>query len=918
MKNHLSIIACLFILCAQTFAQTTGPISCALEAEHFSAMQGATFGPPQNINPRIAVVNCGSGDWIRWDSVQLLNGEFDSAKLNYFTGYPQDNSGALVRLRLDSPTGTIIATIDRLGRQRAIQGEPSATITVPLSKATGTHSLVMTFEGSSNICDIDKITLLGTMTATAADAKTYYVAATVGSDGNDGLSIDHPFATIQKAASIMKPGSTCFIRQGIYRETVRPLFTGLPGAALTFQAYNNENVVISGADPITGWTVNSGSIYKAPMKWTIGEYTNQVLVDGKMAWIARYPNVDDVYQPEPVGSPWCGSGVYNWKKWQNQADPMAFPTLVCIGDNGSHGIDLPVGYIFDSNISQPEAYLDPSRKYQLPSRLFNLPADFLKGGLITIHSMWWSSFGIIAGSSARSASNHVISASLTSGGIDASGPGFVSHVFGLLDAPNEWFRQDSTLYLWAPDGGDPSSHIVEAKRRNLGFDLRSKQYVNITGIRFIATSMTLAEASFCTIDKCHFKYVSHFDTCGWWETLAYWRSPFDPQNGYSGIWVSGDHNVIQNSSVIGSAGSGIILSGERNTITNNIIHSCDYLATYQAGILVFKRDITDNTEARALTISHNTLKFNARFNVEVKAASSTPENRVRIEYNDFGPAAYALKESASLSGQSGKVEVSRNYFHGVGLIDGGDILPESDMGGGAWVIHHNVFWQGETPNAPLLTGSHWCLGGGDTSANGDGLLFNNTVVDSCMRPTRDRDTGLAIWYATNNTIYARSDTVPWKFADAANRDYSLRAGSPAIDAGHVIPGWLTTFKGTAPDLGAYEYGEPVWKAGADWQEQPWVYPPQDLSAIEQFRMNAGSTGLRAALRVMADRIIVNAFGAARNGTVLVFDARGSLVEATRIHENGTAVVQTNRHGPGIYVVKLQAAGYSTVWRVIVK
>jgi hypothetical protein len=70
--------------------------------------------------------------------------------------------------------------------------------------------------------------------------------------------------------------------------------------------------------------------------------------------------------------------------------------------------------------------------------------------------------------------------------------------------------------------------------------------------------------------------------------------------------------------------------------------------------------------------------------------------------------------------------------------------------------------------------------------------------------------------------------------------------------------------------------------------------------------------------MMPDRIIVNAFGAARNGNVLVFDARGSLIAATRIHEDGSAVVETNRHGSGVYVVKLQAAGHSTVWRVLVK
>ena len=908
MKNHLSIIACICILCAQVFAQTAGSISYTLEAEHFSALHGLALAPLQDKEPRIGIYHCGNGDWIRWDSVGFYSGEYDSVSLYYWAQWPQDNTGAFVRLRADSPTGTIIASFDQLSRQRAIPGEPSACITSAAAKVTGNHTIFLTFEGSADICDIDKIRLSGTIVAGPADAKTYYVSV-AGSDANDGLSIDHPFATIQKAASAMKPGSACLIRQGIYRETVRPVYNGIPGAPLTFQAYNNENVVISGADPITGWSVHSGSIYKAPMPSSIGKYQDQILVDGKMAWVARYPNVDGTYQPEPEGSIWCGSGVFSWKQWQSKADPMAFPTLVCIGDNGSHGIDLPPGYSFDCDIKQ-----GGGGPYQLPARIFNQPADFLKGGLITLRTMWWASFGIIANSRSESAAKTVIDANLLAGGIDEGGPGYVSHILSLLDAPNEWFRDaaSQTLYLWPPDGGDPSHHLVEAKRRILGFDLSNKQHVNLTGIRFLAASMTLNEASNCIIDRCHFKYVSHYDTCAWYETAAFWNSPFDPSNGYNGIWVSGSNNRIQNSSVIGSAGSGIILSGDHNTVTNCIIHSCDYLPTYHAGVLVYKRDISDN-QARALTISHNALKYNSRFNVEVKAASSTPQDRVLVEYNDFGPAAYALKESASISGHAPQVEVSHNWFHGVGLLDGGDAIPEGDFGASDWIIHHNVFWQGETPNTPLLTGSHWCIDADDTGAH----LFNNTVVDSCMPASRDRDTGIAIWY-TVNTIYARSDTALWKFTNPINRDYSLRAGSPAIDAGKVIPGWVESFKGSAPDLGAYEYGEPRWTAGADWQETPWSYPPGNPAGVGQPFMNAGQHTLRARLITMADRIIVKSIDPMPEGSIMVFNSRGCLMLKRKIENECGILVPTSSFGAGIYVVKLQAGPNAAVWRGMIR
>jgi hypothetical protein len=187
-----------------------------------------------------------------------------------------------------------------------------------------------------------------------------------------------------------------------------------------------------------------------------------------------------------------------------------------------------------------------------------------------------------------------------------------------------------------------------------------------------------------------------------------------------------------------------------------------------------------------------------------------------------------------------------------------------------------------------------------------------------MRGTRDRDTGLAIWYATNNTIYARSDTVPWKFTDANRRDYSLRAGSPAIDAGHVIPGWVESFKGLAPDLGAYEYGEPRWTAGADWQETPWSYPPGNAAGVGQPFMNAGQRTLRATLITMADRIIVKSMDPMREGSVLVFNSRGSLMLKRKIENGRGILVPTSSFGAGIYVIKLQTGVNSAVWRGLIK
>ena len=62
---------------------------------------------------------------------------------------------------------------------------------------------------------------------------TYYVSPS-GKDTNTG-TIHSPFATIRKAASVMKPGDVCYLREGRYHEAlVLENLHGLPGSPIVF------------------------------------------------------------------------------------------------------------------------------------------------------------------------------------------------------------------------------------------------------------------------------------------------------------------------------------------------------------------------------------------------------------------------------------------------------------------------------------------------------------------------------------------------------------------------------------------------------------------------------------------------------------------------------------------------------------
>ena len=60
-----------------------------------------------------------------------------------------------------------------------------------------------------------------------------YAVATTGSDSNPG-TLAAPWATVQRAETMMQAGDICTIRGGTYREQVTPTNSGTATAPITF------------------------------------------------------------------------------------------------------------------------------------------------------------------------------------------------------------------------------------------------------------------------------------------------------------------------------------------------------------------------------------------------------------------------------------------------------------------------------------------------------------------------------------------------------------------------------------------------------------------------------------------------------------------------------------------------------------
>lgn len=594
--------------------------------------------------------------------------------------------------------------------------------------------------------------------APPASAAKFYVSVK-GSDSNPG-TFGAPFQTIQKAASLMAAGDTCFIRAGTYRETVTPANSGTATAPIVFKPYQSDRVVVSGADPITGWTHANGHIYQAAMRWTLGAGNNQVFVDGKMV---------------------------NEARWPATGPDLLRPTLAVAGAGTT------ASEIDDPNLTQPAGYWDGATVWVL-------------GG-----SHPWEPWIAETATVSSSSAGKIQFGKFTAAGSDYDAcPGSLYYLAGgplsSLDSPGEWWLGNGTLSLWLPNSANPAGHAIEAKRRDLAFDLTAKAYVRIEGLNVFAATISMANASYCVVDDCDLKYLSHFVDCaGAWDT-----------RDDTGVIMSGSHNTVSGCVIEYSAGNGVAVLGSDNEVIDCLVRDADYAGIDSAGIRV--------------TGIHQSVLYNTVFETGRTAILNRELKASRILHNDISYYCMLTKDAGGTycwqtDGQG--TVIAYNKFHDTqdSLYPGHPFVPGPylDNGTSNTIVHHNVVWnvaEGIRMNPPcnndlVISNTFENTSVGESVA-GSGDYSGSVIADNIFAQPIDKSTGGSL---IDNLP---SSTDP-EFVNAARGDFELRPGSPAIDSGKAYPPYTDGYMGAAPDIGAYEHGKGVWSAGASFAPgQPFV------------------------------------------------------------------------------------------------
>jgi len=615
-------------------------------------------------------------------------------------------------------------------------------------------------------------------------ATDIYVAKT-GDDSNDG-TIDNPYLTITKAASVAVAGDIVFIREGTYEETLTPLNSGTAGMPIIFQSFPGEKVIISAMETVNNFTQDSGSIYKSTLDWDSGQRMfvihNETVLD-----LARWPNNTD-------------------------GDRFTLDSRRSTG--GSDRNSTASGHLLNNEI--------PNYAWE-------------NGGSLWFYgdrpgSGWTSwKFPITASSSGRVdwQSTH----SSNSGWIVGfhppadGGDFYLEGIKEALDFQNEWYFDSTTneLFIQLPSGGAPSNNSVLVSRRANTIDINSKNYIEIRSLAVFGGSIRLNGNSNRLYE------VSSFYGG---MTRGSAANGISTETGAINIgWSNPRHNgnIIEKCEIVFADGSGIIDRGSNTMIKNNFIHEVGYLGNYDGPIR--------SRDASSTTILNNTITRSGRDGMNVI------NNNSEIAYNDVshsnliaddcGLFYYSGSSNAANAAADRKnISIHHNWFHDAqgrgNLKKAAGIYLDTNPNG--FEVYNNVVWNVEWTaiqmnwNALNINVYNNTFIQAESGAMGAwhlaGTAFSNVnvwnnITDSEIEDDPSTQESETTWEPQsdqqNNLIIDSS-----VFNNAAGGDFTLKAGSIPIDAGRIIAGITDGFQGANPDAGAYEFGGEDWVAGISW------------------------------------------------------------------------------------------------------
>ncbi|MBN2451922.1 MAG: right-handed parallel beta-helix repeat-containing protein [Lentisphaeria bacterium] len=592
-----------------------------------------------------------------------------------------------------------------------------------------------------------------------------------GDDRGQG-TLTAPFRTIQRGVSDLRPGDTCTVRAGTYRERVVLSCSGEEGRPIRIRAYPGELVILDGTEAVVGpWEAYRGSIYRTRCPLAV----EQLFVDREMILEARWPNTAFERQFSREGWATTGPG----SAYQFVHDPELAAT----------GIDWTGALAILNVAHQFWTWSRPVLNHRTGGETFEY-----RIAMNPFHSErkgWWSDdFYYLCGR------------------LEA------------LDAPGEWFQHvDGRLYLWTLDGRDPGLREVGVKQRHEGFAGNGLRHVVLSGFHFFACCFDLQQIEHCVVESCHLLFPSYERGIPDAE---------EPPRLAHGTRISGTDNRVRGCSLAYSGNWGIRVSGLRNVVENCLIHDVNWTGTLRhTGIALSGLGQEERSE--------NTARFCTVYNVGNTIVQSGNNRHGVVEYCHIHHGGMISKDISliytSMPAATGS-EFRYNWVHD-SLSPAHSLGIRGDDKTRGMRVHHNVVWNCANDGIVAKGGlnqvyNNTCLWNGACDIhfnsgrepdkwwqehvpayerqNEDSLLVNNCAA-AIVSTRRAVDPGIPGDHSHNYRGSAPA------LVDPEHLDFRPRADSPLVDAGRAVEGVTAPFVGRSPDIGAYEFGGEHWLPG---------------------------------------------------------------------------------------------------------
>jgi len=631
------------------------------------------------------------------------------------------------------------------------------------------------------------------VSSSLAAAKTLHISP----QGHDDASgeMEQPLRTINAAVKQLAPGDTCLIHSGRYEQgiTISNLH-GTMEQPITIKAAPGAHVLLSGSNKISpNWQLHEGNIFKAKIYSPV----RQLFANDHMQVEARWPNLrmDDLWNRESWAKSSKGS------RYGKIVDPRL--KRKNIDWTGAIAV-MNLAHQFLSWSRTVEAHEPGSDTLTYKKNLSGIThyADKEKA--------WEDDYYYLTGK------------------LEA------------LDSRNEWFYDHDTkmLYFWPPKGMNLSKTSFTTKNRAFAIQIKNSQHIHIEGLDIQAATLAINDSQHCTIENCSFKYPT------WSRRISDKEATKEDRVA---TFLKGDDLTIRKCHFSYGRTAGLIIEGKRNLVENCLLHDFGWDGCLRYPIVRLLSNDESAGEDKCV-LRHCTIFNGGNALVNFRGFPGHI-----VEYNHIYNGGLVGKDIAlvctAMPNSAGSI-IRYNWIHGVatehrfmtnaGMLNGGLGIRGDDQTRGL-LVHHNVVWD--------------CARDGIIVKGDHNVIAHNTVFDIGNEKTRGHFINLHIaeepfksWrrqypllkrqnansvIANNIAITINGDNkgkpFPYwknritnfshkdaKLANIQEYDFSPLPQSPVVDKGTVIEGITKDFQGSAPDIGAYEYGGEKWKPGITW------------------------------------------------------------------------------------------------------